>query len=159
MILAKSLAVAILFGTGAFMMLQRNLLRVVIGIVVISNAANLYVISAGLLSGPPPVYPVTGEVSDPLVQAMVLTAIVISSSVAALLLALVYRLYCSHGSIDIEDISRAEVEAAETLEEGVSWTMRREEEPHQSPESADPEREAPEEHPGDARRSRDRGGQ
>lgn len=159
MILAISLTVAILFGAGSFLMLQRNLLRVVVGVVLISNAANLFIISSGLSVGVTPVVPIPeGEsASDPLVQAMVLTAIVISSSITALLLALVYRLYRSHDSIDIEDISRAEVEAAEALErEGVLRSVRREEEPsHRSPERGDPERETPEERPGsrDGRRS------
>ncbi len=54
--------------------------------------------------------------SDPLVQAMALTALVIGSSVAALLLAVVYRLYVSHGSVDIEEIFRMEVREAEELE-------------------------------------------
>ncbi|MDN5698548.1 MAG: sodium:proton antiporter [Rubrobacter sp.] len=165
MILVISLTVAILFGTGAFLMLQRNLLRVVVGVVLISNAANLFIISSGLSVGVPPIHPLPEgeEVSDPLVQAMVLTAIVISSSITALLLALVYRLYRSHDSIDIEDISRAEVEAAEALEqEGMMRPVSREEEPHRrAPERGDPEREAPEEEPGPetpARGSRVRGG-
>ena len=113
-----SLAISIVFAAGAFLVLQRNLIRVVIGIVLISNAANLFIISAGVTRGQAPIYPLPdgAEISDPLVQAMVLTAIVIGSSVAALLLALSYRLYAAHDSIDIEDISRAEAEAAEALE-------------------------------------------
>ena len=152
MIFAISLTVAILFGTGSYLMLQRNLVRMVVGIVLISNAANLFIISSGLSVGVPPVLPIPegANASDPLVQAMVLTAIIISSSITALLLALVYRLYRSHGSIDIEDISRAEVEAAESLErEGVLRTVSREEEPHRrAPERGDPERETPEERSG-----------
>lgn len=113
-----SFAISLIFGAGAYLVLQRNLVRVVIGIVLISNAANLFIVAAGFTRGRAPIYPLpeTGEVSDPLVQAMVLTAIVIGSSVAALLLALSYRLYTSHNSIDIDDISRAEAEAAEALE-------------------------------------------
>jgi multicomponent Na+:H+ antiporter subunit C len=55
-------------------------------------------------------------VSDPLVQAMVLTAIVISFGVTALLLSLVYRVYTSHLSLDIEELSEAE-EREEAAEE------------------------------------------
>ena len=113
-----SLAISLIFGAGAYLVLQRNLVRVVIGIVLISNAANLFIVAAGITRGQAPIYPLpeAGQVSDPLVQAMVLTAIVIGSSVAALLLALSYRLYTSHNSIDVDDISRAEAEAAEALE-------------------------------------------
>lgn len=133
MIFVISLAISIIFGAGAYLILQRNLVRVVIGIVLISNAANLFIVAAGITRGQAPIYPLREgqEVSDPLVQAMVLTAIVIGSSVAALLLALSYRLYTSHNSIDVEDISRAEAEAAEALER------------EEFPERIDPEREEP----------------
>ncbi|WP_047864492.1 sodium:proton antiporter [Rubrobacter aplysinae] len=155
MIFAISLTVAILFGTGSYLMLQRNLVRMVVGIVLISNAANLFIIASGLSVGVTPIVPIPeGETaSDPLVQAMVLTAIVISSSITALLLALVYRLYRAHGSVDINDLSRAEIRAAEALEEdGSSRPVTREEEPRTG--SEDPERETPEEsapHPGGGR--------
>ena len=133
MILVISLAIAVLFGSGAFLVLQRDLLRVVVGIVLVSNSANLFVIATGLTRGRPPIYPLPegAPVSDPLVQAMALTAIVISSSVAALLLSLVYRLYVSHRSIDIEDISEREVLEAEALER--LGEPEREEEPGAEP--------------------------
>jgi multicomponent Na+:H+ antiporter subunit C len=118
MILIVSLVISVLFGAGVFLTLQRDILRVVIGIVMISNSANLFIIAAGLDRGRSPIYPLPegSPVSDPLVQAMALTALVISSSVAALLLSLVYRLYASHGSVDLEDVSEAEVREAEALE-------------------------------------------
>lgn len=110
MLLFLALAVAILFGSGAYLLLKHDLIRVVIGMVLISNAANLFIMAAGLSSGQEPIYPlIDGEaVSDPLVQAMTLTAIVISFGVAALLLALVYRVYTSHLSLDIEELAEVE---------------------------------------------------
>ena len=128
-----SLVIAIVFGSGAFLILQRDLFRVVVGIVLISTAAHLFIISAGLTRGEPPIYPLPEgtPVADPLVQAMALTAIVISSSVAALLLSLVYRLYLSHDSVDIEDVSAAERREAEALERGED--PEKEEEPKGSP--------------------------
>lgn len=118
MILIVSLVISILFGVGVFLTLQRDILRVVIGIIMISNSANLFIIAAGLRRGEPPIYPLAqgGAVSDPLVQAMALTAIVISSSVAALLFSLVYRLYASHRTVDLEDVSEMERRQAEALE-------------------------------------------
>jgi multicomponent Na+:H+ antiporter subunit C len=117
-ILATSIVIALVFGSGAYLILQRDLFRVVIGIVLISNAANLFIIAAGLSRGIPPIKPIPSgaTVSDPLVQAMALTAIVISFSVAVLLLSLVYRLYNSHKTIDLEDISEMELREAEALE-------------------------------------------
>ncbi|MDP8949991.1 MAG: sodium:proton antiporter [Actinomycetota bacterium] len=122
MTLAISLAISVIFGAGAFLILQRNLIRVVIGVLMISNSAIVFLIAAGLSRGRPPIYPLpeADPVSDPLVQAMALTALVISSSVTALLLGLAYRLYVSHRTVDIEVISEAEVREAEALERGES---------------------------------------
>jgi multicomponent Na+:H+ antiporter subunit C len=104
-----SLIVAILFGAGCFLLMKRDLLRVVAGTILVSNALNLFIISAGLSVGAAPILPFSdGPVADPLVQAMVLTAIVITFGVAALLLSLVYRVYTSHLSLDLEDLSAAE---------------------------------------------------
>ncbi len=120
MILAFSLAVAVVFGSGVFLVIQRDLLRVVVGIVLISNSASLFIVAAGLTRGAVPIVPLPGgdgaSASDPLVQAMALTALIITSSVTALLLSLIYRLYVSHDTMDIEDISVAELREAEALE-------------------------------------------
>jgi multicomponent Na+:H+ antiporter subunit C len=115
MTLLTSLAIAILFGSGAYLLMKRDLIRVVTGIILISNALNLFIISAGLSRGVAPIMPFgEGVVSDPLVQALVLTAIVITFGVAALLLSFVYRVYTSHLSLDLEDLAAAEErEAAE----------------------------------------------
>lgn len=117
-----ALAVALLFGSGAYLMLKRDLIRVVVGVILLSNAANLFIMAAGLTRGAPPVYPLPEDgaaVSDPLVQGMTLTAIVIGFAVSALLLALVYRVYTSHLSLDLDDLAAAEEreEAAQEPEE------------------------------------------
>ncbi len=108
MILALSLGVAVLFGAGAYLMLKHDLIRLIIGMVLISNAANLFIMSAGLTNGAAPIYPLGDDTADPLVQAMTLTAIVISFAVTALVLSLAYRVYVSHLSVDIRELSRAE---------------------------------------------------
>ena len=133
MILAISLVVAVLFGSGAFLLLQRDLLRMVVGMVLISNSAILFIIASELTRGAPPILPLAENqsVSDPLVQAMALTAIVIGSTVAALLLALVYRIYISEGTVDLKDISEAEMREAEALES--EGDPEREEEPEEGP--------------------------
>ena len=130
MILALSVVIAVVFGSGTFLIMQRDLLRLVVGIVLVSNSAVLFIIAAGLSRGEAPIYPLVGaETSDPLVQAMALTALVIGSSVAALLLALVYRLYVLHDSVDMDDISYAEMREAERLERLDDEDPEREEEP------------------------------
>jgi multicomponent Na+:H+ antiporter subunit C len=117
-ILSAALAVSVVFASGTFLLLQRDLVRMVVGIVLISNSAVLFIISAGLTRGEAPIHPLkgAGSVSDPLVQAMALTALVIGFGVAALLLAMVYRLYTAHRTVDAEEIADAEMREAEALE-------------------------------------------
>ena len=118
MILYSALVVSVVFASGTFLLLQRDLTRVVVGIILVSNSAVLFIISAGLTRGEAPIYPLegAGSVSDPLVQAMALTALVIGFGVAALLLAMVYRLYVSHSTVDAEEIADYEMRQAETLQ-------------------------------------------
>ena len=112
-----ALVVAVIFASGTFLLLQRDLTRVVVGIILVSNSAVLFIMSAGLTRGVAPILPLEGEgASDPLVQAMALTALVIGFGVAALLLAMVYRLYTTHGTVDLEEIAAAEMREAEALE-------------------------------------------
>lgn len=113
MILLISIAIAAMFATGAYLMLKRDLIRLIAGMILIGNAANLFIMASALRRGEAPILPVEGEMADPLVQAMVLTAIVISFAVAALALTLVYRVYTSHYSVDISRISAAEEQQSE----------------------------------------------
>ena len=113
MILLFSIVVALMFGSGAYLMLQRDLIRVITGMILIGNAANLFIMATGLRQGDAPVLPADSALSDPLVQAMTLTAIVIGFGVAALGLSLVYRVYDSHLSLDLRQLSEAESQQSE----------------------------------------------
>lgn len=94
----------VLFGMGTYLILQRALTRIVIGLALISNGANLLLLIAGGPAGEPPVIDgTTGQVSDPLPQAMALTAIVITFGVTAFLLALAFRGHRLTGSDQVED--------------------------------------------------------
>lgn len=114
MTLVFSLAIASLFAAGAYLMLKRDLIRLIAGMVMIGNAANLFIMASALQRGRAAILPSDGKpMADPLVQAMVLTAIVISFATAALALVVVYRVYTSHLSVDISEISAAEEEQSE----------------------------------------------
>jgi multicomponent Na+:H+ antiporter subunit C len=115
MVLVFSLAIGVLFMAGCYLLLKHDLIRVVAGLVLISNAANLFIMAAAIERGRSPILPFgDGEtVSDPVVQAMTLTAVVISFGVSALLLALVYRVYLAHRTVDIEDLSDRDIERLE----------------------------------------------
>ena len=118
-----ALVVAVLFGTGASLLLKPDLFRVVAGLMLISIAASLTVIASGLRRGQAPIQPlVPGEpVADPLTQAMTLTALIIGfATTALLLLAMVYRVYTTHRSVDLDDLSRSERSAEEQLERGTA---------------------------------------
>ena len=105
-----ALIVAVLFGCGAYLMLTRDLYRIVAGTVLMSNGANLYLIAAALSNGVAPIHPLAEStmISDPLVQALVLTALVITFAMCALLLSLVLRIYASHETIDLREIAQTE---------------------------------------------------
>jgi multicomponent Na+:H+ antiporter subunit C len=115
--LYAALVVAVVLASGTFLLLQRDLFRVVIGIILVSNSATLFIVASGLSGGAPPIYPLPdGGVSDPLVQAMALTALIIGFGVAALLFAMVFQLYASHDTMDLEEIAEAEAREAEALD-------------------------------------------
>ena len=101
-----ALALGTLFAVGTYLVLRRDVVRVVWGVTIISQAANVYLVTMGLggLDGAPPITHGGGDVSDPLVQALVLTAIVISFGTTALALVLTYRVYEEHGTIDMYEL-------------------------------------------------------
>jgi multicomponent Na+:H+ antiporter subunit C len=89
--LITSLAVGILFAAGIFQILRRNLIRAAIGLVLVSNAVNLFLFSSGAYNGLAAAYTTASEqISDPLPQALVLTAIVISMGGFSFVLSLLY---------------------------------------------------------------------
>ena len=114
--LVFSLAAAVLFGTGAYLLLNRDLVRVVLGIVVVSQAATLTLVASGLTRGAAAIYPLRGRVSDPLSQAMALTAIVIGLAVTALLLVLVLRVAVAFRSRRLDEVAEEEVDHDQRLE-------------------------------------------
>lgn len=117
--LVVALAVAALFGSGVYLMLKRDLIRVVVGINLMSNAVNLFIVAAGLFRGGAPIFPPPEDqqFSDPLVQSLALTAIVISFGISALVLTLIYRIYTSHDSLDQHDLRLAEENAVAEMEQ------------------------------------------
>ena len=98
--------VAVLYGVGVFLLLQRTLTRIIIGLAFLSHGANLLLLVAGGRAGLPPLSGVMaegGEVADPVPQALALTAIVITFGITVFLLALAYRSYQLTGDDEVED--------------------------------------------------------
>lgn len=82
-----------LYAAGVYLLLDRSLTRVLLGFLLLGNATNLLLLSAGGPSGLAPIlgYAEPEEMSDPLPQALILTAIVITFGISAFLLAIIYR--------------------------------------------------------------------
>lgn len=88
----------VLVATGVYLMLDRALTRMIMGVLLLGNGANLLLLQSGGQAGSPPIIgrmsTLFGErAADPLAQAMILTAIVISMAMVAFMLALAYRQY------------------------------------------------------------------
>ncbi|HEX2398625.1 MAG TPA: Na(+)/H(+) antiporter subunit C [Mycobacterium sp.] len=95
--LVPLILIGALTSAGVYLLLERNMTRMLLGLLLIGNAINLLILTVGSSSGNPPIRGRTsnGETTtaDPLAQGMILTAIVITMGIAAFLLALAYRSY------------------------------------------------------------------
>ena len=102
--------VGVLFGAGIFLLLSRTPVKLIIGLVFLSNAINLLIFdAAGLERGIPPIIAsgaekLTGSYADPLPQALILTAIVISFGVLAFALVLFNRTFKTLPATDLSDL-------------------------------------------------------
>ena len=102
-----ALAVAALVTIGVYQLLGKDLLRIAFGIYIIFNGVNVLImaIGVGTVAGhQAPFVQLGGPFVDPLVQAMVLTAIVIGFGLATFLLLLAARLGQAHASLDAEEM-------------------------------------------------------
>ncbi|SFB23351.1 multisubunit sodium/proton antiporter, MrpC subunit [Amycolatopsis marina] len=96
---------AVLYSVGFYLIMQRSLMRVVLGLVILGHGTNLFLQVAGGPSGAPAfvgsVAP--GAMADPLPQALALTAIVITFGTTTFLLALAYRSWVLRGHDQVQD--------------------------------------------------------
>lgn len=101
-----SVVVGIVFTVSVYLLLSRNIIRVVLGTLILSHGVHLLLITmAGLQRGGPPLLNMgEGNYADPLPQALVLTAIVISFGVTSMLLVMAYRTYQEHKTEDLEQL-------------------------------------------------------
>jgi multisubunit Na+/H+ antiporter MnhC subunit len=103
--LLSALFIGILFGVGIFQLLRRNVIRSAIGLIILTNAINLFLFTTGAYQGAVAAYSgLTGQISDPLPQAMVLTAIIISMGGFSLVLGMLYIISVRYKTSDSEGI-------------------------------------------------------
>jgi len=111
---ALTVVVAAYFLGSIFLLTSTNLIRILLGVALLGNAANLTIFTAGRLTREvPPVIPEgaiqpLAQTANPLPQALILTAIVISFSLFAFILVLVYRSYQELGSENVDKMREAE---------------------------------------------------
>ena len=109
--------VGLLFASAVYMLLQRSLGQLIIGLALLWNAANLFIfVASGLGNGTAPIIDpatnATGEgAADPVPQALILTAIVIGFGVLAFFITLAYRVYRITGTDDLDDLPAADMTA------------------------------------------------
>jgi len=97
--------IGLMFALGVYQLLRRNIIRSAIGLVILSNAINLFLFTIGAYDGVAAAYyKATGQISDPLPQALVLTAIVISAGGFAFVLSLLYIIAQRYKTSDSDEI-------------------------------------------------------
>ncbi|MDV0445767.1 Na(+)/H(+) antiporter subunit C [Methanimicrococcus sp. At1] len=130
-----ALTISLLFGIGIYMILRRDIMKIAVGFSLISHSINLTIVTSGIFTGTlvpiltetinehasfiftddfsngilaPIVSGFTENTSfvDPLTQALVLTAIVISFATTAILLTLAYRISEEYGTTDVDELRR-----------------------------------------------------
>lgn len=124
---------AALLAAGIYLLLERSLTRVLLGLMLLANGANLLLLSAGGPAGKAPLYSAElapEDYNDPLPQALILTSIVISFAVTAFMLGIIYRSWilgrqdevqddiedrrvAAQGSFDAEDDAEVPIETTE----------------------------------------------
>ena len=95
--------IAVLFAVGSYLLMERSLTRVALGVGVIGNGVNVLIIASGSDAGEAPIIGREGVLTDPLPQALVLTAIVIGFALLTFLMTLAWRNWTITGNDEVED--------------------------------------------------------
>ncbi len=103
------IVIGVLVACGVYLLLERSITKMLLGLMLFGNGVNLLILSAG---GPPGSAPIVGRgndvydtMADPLAQAMILTAIVITMGIAAFVMALAYQSYRINTKDAVDDDS------------------------------------------------------
>ncbi len=108
--------IGVLYGSGVYMLLRRSMVKLIIGIMLLGNGANLLIFLLGRITkGKPPVIDQVSRVftdiyADPIPQALILTAIVISFGLQSFAIVLLKRVYALVNSDDLDDLNTPEEE-------------------------------------------------
>lgn len=109
-----AVSIGILYAAGLFLILQRSLVRLIIGLILLGNGANLLIFLLGRIEkGRPPIImegatEIDGTFADPIPQALILTAIVISFGLQAFAIILIKRAYRVVRTDDLDQMNSVE---------------------------------------------------
>jgi multicomponent Na+:H+ antiporter subunit C len=104
-----------LFASGIYLILRRNIVKLIIGMLLLSQSANLFIfLAGGLTQASPPLIEegqkaLVSPYADPLPQALILTAIVISFGVLAFFLVLLKRVYQTVQTDDLDEMRGTDI--------------------------------------------------
>jgi len=108
MLALMAIVIGGLYASAIYLMLRRNIVKLIFGLMLIGHASNLLIFTVGgLVRGKPPIVPPGGSapspgVADPIPEALVLTAIVIGFALTAFAAVLVKRVYKVTGTDDLD---------------------------------------------------------
>ena len=108
-----AILVGVLYTAGVYMVLRRSIIKFIIGLIFLSNATNLLVFIAAGITAAKPAF-VDGaktaakDLSDPLPQALVLTAIVIGFGIVVFTMALKYKFFETTGTDDLDQLKQTD---------------------------------------------------
>jgi len=110
------LLIGVLYSAGVYLILRRSMVRLLLGIMLLGNATNLLIFLFGnITKGKPPIIKADLKVfeevyADPVPQALILTAIVISFGLTSFAIVLLKRVYALINSDDLDDLNTPEEE-------------------------------------------------
>lgn len=119
--LMLAITVGVLYAAGFYMILRRSLVKLILGLALLSHAANLLLFTVGGLSrGRVPLVTDDPEdafeaLADPLPQALILTAIVIGFGLQAFTIVLFKKMYVSTGTDDLDRLSTTDTAGLDTI--------------------------------------------
>ena len=102
--------IGLLYSAGVYPVLRRSIVKLILGIMLLSHATNLLLfVAGGLVKGNPqfaesPEHTMIQNATDPLPQALILTAIVIGFGISAFFLVLMYRFFKETGTEDMDEV-------------------------------------------------------
>jgi multicomponent Na+:H+ antiporter subunit C len=103
--------IGVLYSAGIYLMFRRSMVRLLLGLILLGNGANLLIFLMGdIAKGKPPIIPADASVfadvyADPVPQSLILTAIVISFGLQSFAIILLKRVYLLTGSDDLDTLN------------------------------------------------------